>query len=352
MRDRGGPNLQYELRQQVIEARRQTFDHLIERLGDRPATRYEEGTIAVQAEEHFHYRPLWAPDRELYDRRYSELRLTDPYSFLDPRQYYYYPYVSARATLHAELSATLAYLEQRDLLAKMPEAWRTGLLEGVLPLRHYEAGAAMASEAACRFSYGASVAQCAAFAGFDRIGAAQMLSRIGLSLDGSTADSLRAAKQHWLTSSSWQPLRRYVEELLVIDDWAVGLVAVDLVDSLTYPVVWRSLDEAALTGGAGAYSLLGQHFTAWYEDQRKWLDALYAAWLADPEQGKANASVLLGIVDAWLPRAREAVSLFSGPLRLAAGDALLDAVIDAAYAEVTERLATLGLEPAHVGAGR
>jgi phenol hydroxylase P1 protein len=91
--------VQYELRTKVIEQRRRTFTNLIERYGDRPASRYQEGTIDLQAVENFHYRPLWAPDREIYDVGYSALRLADPYSFTDPRQLYYAPYVASRASM-------------------------------------------------------------------------------------------------------------------------------------------------------------------------------------------------------------------------------------------------------------
>ena len=46
---------------------------------------------------------------------FSALRLTDPYSFLDPRQFYYAPYVTSRAQLHDAFGKTLDYLVQRDL---------------------------------------------------------------------------------------------------------------------------------------------------------------------------------------------------------------------------------------------
>jgi phenol/toluene 2-monooxygenase (NADH) P1/A1 len=70
--------VQYELRYQVIEPKRQTYQNVIDRLGDQPATRYQEATLDVEPRENFHYRPTWAQDRELYDERYTALRLTDP----------------------------------------------------------------------------------------------------------------------------------------------------------------------------------------------------------------------------------------------------------------------------------
>lgn len=300
--------MQYELRYQVIEPKRHTYQNVIDRLGDQPASRYLEATLDVEPRENFHYRPTWAPDRELYDERYSALRLADPYSYADPRQFYYTPYVTNRAALHDEFGKTLSYLEQRDLLAKLPAEWRAVLAAVVIPLRHYESGAQLISVTGARFAYGTSLEQCCTFAAFDRIGNAQMLSRAGIALGGGTGETLQMAKQEWLDGAHLQPLRRLVEEIMVGKDWAEGLLAVDLVDSLLYPLLYRDLDEAALTGGGGAFSLFAQHLSAWFTDQRKWLDALRSAWVTDPEHGARNRAELARIVGTWAPRAREAVA--------------------------------------------
>lgn len=300
--------MQYELRYQVIEPKRHTYQNVIDRLGDQPASRYLEGTLDVQPRENFHYRPTWAPERELYDVRFSRLRLTDSYRFTDPRQYYYTPYVTNRAALHDEFGKTLGYLEDRDLLAKLPSGWHN-LLDGVVvPMRHYESGAQLVSVAGARFADGTSLEQCCTFAAFDRIGNAQMLSRVGIAAGGGTPELLRSAKEHWLTGAHLQPMRKLVEEVMVVGDWAEGLLAVDLIDSLLYPLLYRELDEAALIGGAGAYSLFAQHLAAWFADQRKWVDALIDVWATDPEHGEQNRAELARIADTWLPRAEEAAT--------------------------------------------
>ena len=54
--------MEYELRQQVIEPRRKTFQNLVDRYGDKPASRYLEASIDIQPTENFHYRPLWEPE--------------------------------------------------------------------------------------------------------------------------------------------------------------------------------------------------------------------------------------------------------------------------------------------------
>lgn len=334
--------MQYELKTQIIEPTRPTFDHLVARYGNKPATRYQEGTIDLQPTENFHYRPTWDPEHELYDPNYSAFKLTDPYSFLDPRQYYYTPYVTNRAQMHEAFGKTLEYVADHNLFGRTPEAWKTLIGEIVIPLRHYEAGCQMLFSGAARFAYGATIAQCCSFEGFDRIGNAQLISRVGITLGEQTASVLNAAKQLWMDAPSWQPLRRYIEEALVEADWAVGVIAVDLVDKLLDTLIYRHLDEEAIVGGAGAYSLLAQHVGTWYGEHRKWLDALYKAWLADPETGEANKAAFSAAVSAWLPKAVDAVGALARH-----ADEIVDtgagAGLDARASEIKAELEALGL---------
>lgn len=290
--------MQIELRTLVIEPRRKTFTPLVERYGDRPASRYEEGTIDVQATENFHYRPLWGPERWQYAPEYSALRLTDPYSFTDPRQLYYAPYVQSRSSMQEAFAKSLDYLQSRDLLARMPEAWRAVVADVLLPLRHYEAGGQLITTEGIRFCYGTTIDACCTFAAFDRIGNAQQISRVGMLLSGGGDESLKVAKQAWLEAPYLQGLRRLEEELLVERDWATELVTLDLTDRLLYGLMYGFLDEAALMGGAGAYSLVAQHLSTWFADQRRWVDALIGCWLADPETAEANKAALDGVLAA------------------------------------------------------
>ena len=299
--------MQYELRTLVIEPKRKTFTNLAGRYGDRPASRYEEGSVEIQAAENFHYRPLWDPQHELFDARWSTLSLTDPDSFTDPRQYYYAPYVTSRAAMSDAFGSTLAYIESRGLLEKAPEGWRDLLAQLVIPLRHYESGAQLISTAAARFGFGTTVTQCAAYAAFDRIGNAQLISRLGISLDGGTAGLLEDAKHSWVEDEALQGLRKLVEETIVEQDWALALIALDITDQLLYHVLFTHLDDAAITGGASAYSLAAQHLTDWFTDQRRWVDALYRAWTADPQLGAVNAEIVAGTVAAAVDRAVEAL---------------------------------------------
>jgi phenol hydroxylase P1 protein len=344
--------MSYELRTNVIEPERNTFDYLEERFGDRPATRYQEASFNVQPMEHFHYRPTWDPDHEIYDPDYTALKLTDPYSYTDPRQYYYTPYVAHAAERYESFAQTLKYIEDRRLLDKMPENWHTVLTAFVLPLRHYEQGAQLLLTAANRFGYGTTMTQAAGFAAFDRIGNAQMLSLIGLSLAGGAADTLEEAKKNWLFAPHQQGLRRMIEELLVERDWAVGLIGLDLLDDQLYPLLYEYLDERALFRNAGPYSLLARHFNDWYKQHRKWLNALFKAWTGDPQHAEANRKVLGDIVARWYPQACEAVRSYAQGMADLAGSVTVVGAAERGFAEVAASLSKAGVPmPAQEGAG-
>lgn len=333
----------YELRTNVVDPVRNTFSYLVERFGDRPATRYQEASFNLQAMEHFHYRPTWDAERELYDPNFTDLKLTDPYSYTDPRQYFYTPFVANAAARYEAFGQTLTYIEDRRLLDKLPENWQTVLTGFLLPLRHYEQGAQMICSNASRFAYGTTIAQPAAFASLDRIGNAQHLSLIGLALAGGAADTLTEAKKNWLYAPPLQGLRRLIEELLVEGDWAVGLLGLDLADDLLYPLMYEHLDERALNHGATAYSLLARHFHDWYGNHRKWINALVKAWTGDPQHGEANIKVLSRIADRWYPRACTAVHTFAEGFAASTGSTSILAAADRGAAELAAELTKAGI---------
>ena len=280
--------MQFELRTQVIEPKRKTFTNLVERYGDRPASRYEEGSIDIQCVENFHYKPLYDANRGHFDVDYTAFKLTDPYSFTDPRQFYYAPYVQSRAAMGEAFAKSVDYVESRGLMNKLPAGWDAVVGEMLIPLRHWEAGAELVHIEGSRWAWGTTIDQCCTFAAFDRIGNAQNLSRIGIVFGEGHAGALAAGKEKWMSDPALQGLRRLIEELLCEGDYGKALIAMDLTDRLLYSLMYTYLDEAALVGGAGSYSLLAQHFSSWFADQRRWVDQLIATWFADEQFGAAN----------------------------------------------------------------
>ena len=212
-----------------------------------------------------------------------------------------------RAAVHEAFGRNLSYVVDRDLLTKMTQAWQDLVTKTILPLRYYESGAQLINVEGGRFAYGTTIEQVFTYASFDRIGNAQIISRIGIALGENTDAVLATTKPAWLDDAGLQGLRRLIEELLVEPDWALSNVGLDLCDRLIFPLLTAHLDEAALLGSAGAYSLLIQQLGVWWKDQRKWFDPLISAWVNDPEHGKANTEALQAMVAKRLPQITAAV---------------------------------------------
>ena len=106
--------------------------------------------------------------------------------------------------------------------------------------------------------------------------------------------------------------------------------------------MFTHLDEAALTGGAGAYSLLAQPFASWFNDQRRWIDHLTKVWFADEQFGESNKAAYNDLLAARWGQIVEAVSDLA-----AAVDARIDAgaaaSVSAAAAAIAADLGALGL---------
>ena len=100
-----------------IEPKRHTFGHVARRLGeDRPASRYEEAMYDAQPTEHFHYRPQWEPEFEIYDKNRTEIKMNDWYDLLDPRKFHYMSYVSTRAAQNAANEQSFDFVDKRGLV--------------------------------------------------------------------------------------------------------------------------------------------------------------------------------------------------------------------------------------------
>jgi phenol hydroxylase P1 protein len=78
--------------------------------------------------------------------------------------------------------------------------------------------------------------------------------------------------------------------------------------------LYGRLDERALQTGAGAYSLVAASLSSWFEDQRRWLDALFTAWRTDPELADVNHRELNRIDARWRPQAEEALAAIAGAI--------------------------------------
>lgn len=329
--------MQIDLRTITIEPQRPAFDHLIRRFGNKPASRYQEGSYDIQPEENLHYRPTWAPEQQLYDTSISNIVMRDWHDLKDPRQFYYSTYTLTRARQQENAEANFAFAETRGLLDKLSPELRALSAQVLIPLRHAAWGANMNNSFICGYGYSVTFTQPCIYYAMDQLGIAQYLSRIGLLLGD--VEALAAGKQAWQSDPVWQGLRRYVEDSLVVRDPFELFITQNLVlDGLLYPLVYSQIVDGVLAGrGANTLSLLTQFIQNWFEETSKWTDSVLRTVAAESDANKAQLQTWL---KAWSERAVEALS----PIASLALEKDAPAVLDQVQTQWAARLKKSGIK--------
>jgi phenol hydroxylase P1 protein len=311
--------MQVDIRTANVKSIRRTFAHLERRFGDKVASRYQEATYDLQSETNFHYKPLWDPERAMYDRRRTALLMADWYALKDPRQFYYGTYTITRAGWQEGVERQLDFVDKQGLLENLPADQRDRVVAALIPLRHYEWGANTNNAHITAYGWGVAITQAAMMNTMDRLAMAQHLSRIGLLLDGATGASLGTAKQYWLESPQWQGLRREIENMFVTRDWFELFIAQNLVaDSLVYPLFFQHLDAQIARDHGASLSLLTQYLMRWYHETSRWVDAVV---MAASSESEANRSLLRGWTARWRVSLAEAIAPLADRLMEPRGEA-------------------------------
>lgn len=323
-----------EIKTATLEPVRNTFEHIKRRFGDKPASRYQEASYDLAPEQNFHYRPLWAPDKLLYDKSRTAVVMEDWYVHKDPRQYYYGTYVQARARLQEVTESNYAFFEKRGLANGISEPGREKIIRCLLPLRHAELGANMNNMFACAYGTATVVTQGFLFNGMDRLGIAQYLSRIGLLLDGNSGESLTAAKEYWMNDPAWQGIRRYIENVLCLEDWFEVFIAQDVVlDTLVYDLIYNQFDQVMTAAGDGDLAMLIEFMQEWHKDNSRWVDAVLKTTVAESDHNRE-------LIGKWAAEWREKAATDLAPLaEIAVGEEAAGAALEV----LANRLAKAGL---------
>ncbi|NTV72444.1 MAG: phenol hydroxylase [Azonexaceae bacterium] len=329
--------MQIDLRTVSIKQQRNTFDHLARRFGDKPASRYQEGSYDIQATENLHYRPTWDPDQLIYDASITKIVMADWYALKDPRQYFYNNYTLARARQQETAEANFSFVESRGLADMLPDELKQIALDVLVPLRHAAWGANMNNSFISGYGYAAIFTQACMFHAMDNLGIAQYLSRLGLLLGDQEA--LTEGKTAWLDDEAWQPMRRYIEDCLVVRDPFELFVAQNVaLDGLLYPLVYERIVDGYLSAkGASAVAMLCQFMNDWFDETRKWVDAVMKVAAAESEH---NRAILQEWTEKWSGRAAAAML----PVVRKALGADADEVVGEEVAAFKARLKKVGVD--------
>ena len=232
-----------------------------------------------------------------------------------------------------------AYLgSRRGLAAMLPEALRDTALRLLLPLRHAAWGANQNHTLICAYGYGAVFTQPCMYQAMDQLGIAQHLSRFGLLLGD--VEALAEGKRAWLEDATWQPLRRLVEDTMVVRDPCELFVAQNLaIDGLLYPLVYaRLVDDILSAQGPSAVAMLTQFMSDWFDETRKWVDAVLKTMAAESE---ANRQQLRSWTLHWTARAAEALTPV---VAIVLGDRAGE-MVDEQMNQLRTRIAKTGIAP-------
>lgn len=330
--------MQVDIKTSDIRPIRQTFSNVARRIGgDKPASRYQEATFDMQPMVNFHYRPMWEPEREVYDQRRTAIQMADWYALKDPRHFYYGVYTMTRAKQQEGADRQFEFCEKRRLIAQADEATRESIVQVLMPLRHYEWGANMNNDYVCAYGYGTAVTQPCIFAAMDRLGIAQYLSRMGLQLDGNQGSSLSAGKQAWLELPAWQGVRRMMENLFVTKDWFELFLAQNLVfDGMIYPLIYSHYIDKISPATGNAAGMLTEFMTDWHTETTRWVDATVKTAASE---SPANAEQLTLWYRVWRDELARAIEPLA---QLALGSAGTD-VLATIRADLDVRVGRLGL---------
>lgn len=334
--------MQIDIKTSGVKPVRNTYAYVEKRFGDKVASRYQEASYDIQEEINFHYRPLWQPEHEIFDTDRTVIKMKDWYVLKDPRQLYYGTYTQTRARQQEVLESNFTFVEKNHVLNTISADLVTKAENLLIPLRHYEWGANMNNSFITGYAYGATLTNATMFATMDRLGSAQYITRIGLLIDGNQGTSLEQAKQNWLEHPSWQPLRKSVENMLVLKDWYELFVAQNLVfDGYIYPLVKHIIDRDLVAHGASAISLLTAFMNEWFDETQPWVNSVIKTTAAESEENRAQ---ILAWIKKWQVQAQTvAISL----LKLVDADESDVVLIDEIF---TKRLSKIGLIAKEVAA--
>ena len=262
----------------------------------RPPGEYEELSTGVQ----WYGDPVsrtdvssWKPD--------STVIKADWDTFRDPSGMYYRNYIVGQDSAERSLDAVFAVAKDADFVSGIPEAWRSDLVTLVGAMSHAEWGTAMAHQHVQRFSLSPTVACCSQLQVMDKLRSAERSLEW---FDLLHPDGENLISEAWMDSEAMQPLRKLLEEILIVKDWGEVIVAVNVA---LLGIVQPFQREVFVRGGRAnadfVTAALGAAFAKDGARHSAWGDAFVKLCLVE----EANATPVSEWLDRYVPAAVAAV---------------------------------------------
>jgi toluene monooxygenase system protein E len=254
---------------------------------------------------------LDVPLRQWYEQyqQGSPLVCSSWEKFRDPRETTYTKYTELQMAKEIFVDGILEEIEATGYDRKLSASWRQLLSTVVAPFRYPGHALMMIAAYVAQMAPGGRIVVAAAFQAADEARRVERLAyrvrQIQLAFPGFADDS----KCQWEREPRWQPLRQFVERLLVTYDWGEAFIALNLV---LKPMIDELFLEHTSDLALGQEDhLLGRIFYSLNEDcrwHRKWSQALIQTAIEDTA---TNRDVIQTWIDKWYASGMNAVEAFS-----------------------------------------
>jgi toluene monooxygenase system protein E len=292
---------------------------------------------------------LDVPLRQWYEQyqQGSPLSCTSWEKFRDPRETTYTKYTEVQMEKEIFVDGILEEIETTGYDRGLSPRWLETLSTLVAPFRYPGHALMMIAAYAAQMAPGGRIVVAAAFQAADEARRVERLAyrvrQVQLAFRGFAADS----KSLWQNDPLWQPLRQFVERLLVTYDWGEAFVALNLVlKPMIDDLFMKRTSNLAL--GQDDH-LLGQIFYSLNEDCQWHRQCSQALTLTAIEDTPTNRQIIQTWINKWYPGALRAVYAFSSLFEGKPGGPSIPPFHDLTsqiVAVSADYLRAMGLEPA------
>jgi hypothetical protein len=310
----------------------------------RQAPEYEQLTRDLQWHAPYHVDGNARRSWEVWDQRNTVLRSQDWEAYRAPDKLYYRTYTARQAKADHAVSTAFEFAASDRSISRVDKEHVEQIRGFLGTLGFTDWGLCILHQHATRFALSSWLAGAAQFVMFDQLRHAQLYGRLNLAY-GEAHEGFGdgRGREQWLDEPRFQPVRRLVEELLALLDWAQGMITADLVFEPVYTaVVHALLNERSVRSGDELTVFVTHSIANDKQRHRADASALLDMLVADPVHGQHNRALVQRWAQEWLPAVADALVAFTGD----ATEAL--PALDRAVGEVNEQLVAAGPDPVEV----
>lgn len=280
----------------------------------RRASVYEDVTVDVQPDPDRHLTQGWvysfADGSAGYPKDWTALKSTNWHLFLDPNEEWNGTFFPQNSNTVRQIAGTLASAKAAGAYRGWSRSWTKVVERHVSAWAHVEHGLGMhVYTPAQRDAPTNMINNALAVGAMHKLRFAQDIILYNLEVSEEIDGFDGAAhKDAWQNDAEWQGVRKNVEELTAVRDWAEAFFATAVVFEPLVGELFRSafvMQAAAPQGDFITPSIMGCGESDAAREQRG-ARALFRMLADDPEHGAANHEVMQGWLAKWIPVSLEA----------------------------------------------